>query len=125
MTAPTPEELAREIDVEEHQFQETLEMNTMLGDYRRNAITAGRRRAAQRALYPAVYSETRFRAPHSLDWGGTAFVIITACARTGRRRDAEAERGGNGGVDFESTCAGRAQNRLPRRCVWRYSAWWA
>lgn len=76
---------------EDAAFERALAMNGMLGEYRRNAITAGRYRTRVRAAYPSEYFDTRFRAETPLDWGSSNFAIISACATTGTLRDAARE----------------------------------
>lgn len=72
-------------------FERAMEMNAMLDEYRRNAITAGRYQKRMRAAYPDEYFETRFRAERTLGWGGSNFVIISACGPRGTPRDAVRE----------------------------------
>jgi hypothetical protein len=68
-------------------FKRAMQMNAMLGEYRRNAITAGRYQKRMREAYPAEYFETRFRVRDRVGWGGSNFVIISACSTTGTSRD--------------------------------------
>ncbi len=89
-----------------------LAMNAQLGEYRRNAITAGRYRRRVSEAYPPEYFETRFRVEHPLGWGGNDFVIISACATTGTQRDAVREATDDARLHAELTAFGCSPQRV-------------
>ncbi len=89
-----------------------LAMNAQLGEYRRNAITAGRYRKRVSEAYPPECFETRFRVEHPFGWGGNDFVIISACASAGTERDSVREAVDDARLHAELTAFGCSPQRV-------------